>query len=92
MFSAAQIASSNIQNISGARVSTPRAIVNCARANNPMPQTSIAEVRIMTADNPSARNATPSGGAHPPIKYCNVFWVCQMWAAITTATANSGPA
>ena len=34
---------------------------------------SSAVVTTITAEKPSARNATPSGGAQPPTKYCNTL-------------------
>ena len=67
MFSAPQIASSRIQNANGARASTdPAGVRKSARANTPTAQITTAVIAIMTTDSPSARSATPSGGAQPP--------------------------
>ena len=67
MASVPQTASSKIQNANGARASlTPSGVVKSARAKMPMAQITTAVIVIMTAESPSARSATPSGGAHPP--------------------------
>jgi len=65
--SAAQIASSRIQNANGARASADSAGVGkSARANTPMIAITTAAIVSMTTDSPSARSTTPSGGAQPP--------------------------
>ncbi len=49
---------------------------------------SSAVVTTITAEKPSARNATPSGGAQPPTKYCNTLRERQTPAATAIATAS----
>jgi hypothetical protein len=62
---AAQIASSRIQNAKGARASVVDTRKSVA-AETATAQITIAVIASITADNPSARNATPSGGDQAP--------------------------
>ena len=82
-------ASSNVQKTSGARASGFPAASEIALGRTARwRDISSAAVTIIAAENPSARNATPSGGCQPPTTYCNTSGRARRRRRSATATAS----